>query len=311
MNQRTITVLVVIVIVLGAIWAITAYQTSARTQQHLTAIQTGDTEAAVRALEDLGTRGPEIVAELRGMLNNDHALVRSRAVRLIGAVGKASHAQLLVPVLQMDDAAYVRRDAATAMGRLGAEDALLPLTEALKNEREADIVRAAAARSLGLVGEKGAVPALSRIIETRPAIPDPADEEELEDPTEDLRVAAAQALGNFPVDIAVEALAQAVDHSLEPSLKVRTAAAYSLGDLATDAEQKLQKPAVEALLHAYKDPIGDVRIAAIHAFTKMRLIPEDLGRTIKQTVTKAQRDNHFWVRAAARDALNHLAKMGI
>ncbi len=206
----------------------------------------------------------------------------------------------------------MRRDAATALGKLGGQAVLLPLTKALKKETEADIVRAAAARSLGMVGEKSAVPALSKLLQNRPPVTPVSDDEEApEDPTEDLRVAAAQALGHFVTDTAIEALAEAADYTDEPSLKVRAAATYSLGDIAMNAEKELQKPAVKGLLNAYKDPIGDVRIAAIQAFAKIRMIPEELGRTIKQTVTKAERDNHFWVRKAAAEALNHLAKMGI
>lgn len=314
MNQRTITILVVIVIVLGAIWAITAFQTSARTQQHLTAIESGDTEAAIRALDDLSTRGPGLVPKLRETLNDEHPLVRGRAVRLIGAVGTAAHAGLLIPVLEEDEAVFVRRDAATALGKLGAQPALLPLTKVLKNEEEADIVRAAAARSLGLLGESGAVPFLTKILQNRPPVPSAEDDEEVEVPedlTEDLRVAAAQALGHFRTEDAIEALVRTADHSVEPSLKVRAAATYSLGDIAMDAGKGLQKSAIEGLLSACEDPIGDVRIAAIHAFAKTRMIPDDLGRAVKQTVTKAQRDRHFWVRAAATEVMTHLAKMGI
>lgn len=315
MNQRTTTVLIVIVLVLAAIWAITAFQMSARTTQYLADLEGGDTEAAVQALEGLSTRDRGIVSRLQPTLRSDHPLIRSRAVRLIGAVGTAKDARHLMPVLQSDPSVYVRRDAAVALGKLAGQQVPLSLAKALKNEQEAGIVRAAAARSLGMLGVdrggKGGVPMLVKILKNPPPVPANDEENEtMEDPTEQLRIAAAEALGMLPTEEAVEALGEAADHEKEPSLGVRTAAVYSLGEIAMKAGKELSAPAINNLIAAYDDPMGDVRIASIYAFTKIHLVPEATAEKVKSVVKRARNDRHFWVRAAAENASDHLARMG-
>ena len=113
--------------------------------------------------------GPDALPALRTCAGSVVAEVRRNALDLIGVVGAASDAGLLVGHLR-DASADVRVAAAAALGRLGAAGAVPVLIEALDDRLP--FVRAAAATALGQIGDPSAVPALLRQA-TGPA-PEPA-----------------------------------------------------------------------------------------------------------------------------------------
>ena len=308
MNSRTITAIVVVVLVLGAIYGITAYQKSAKVQEHLTALNSDDTAAVVKALEGLSSGGPRVVEAVATGLANEDPQIRSRSVVLIGLCGSPESATLLQKTLTSDTDKYVRRDAAVALGSIGAVSAAADLTGVLNNEDEDVLVRSAAARSLGRLQYVGAVPPLASILTQRPPLPPPVPEGEEVEPVEDLtaslRAAAAEALGWLANgdQAAVAELGQALQ--LDPDKIVRQAAATALGFAITDNPDDQQVgEAVNALLDKMDDEEGDVRTAIVMALGRAGSLSDDLLReSLQRAVSAAEQDEHYWVREAAAAA---------
>jgi len=107
--------------------------------------------------------GADALPSLRRLERESDATVRAAAVELVGLLGNASDAPLLVERLR-DTSAEVRAKAARALGRLGAGDAASALRAGLDDR--IPFVRAAAANALGIVGDEEAVPALLHIART-------------------------------------------------------------------------------------------------------------------------------------------------
>lgn len=111
---------------------------------------------AFRAILDIGAAA---LPALHRLARADDADVRGGAIELIGWLGDASDAELLVGAMS-DSAAEVRARAAGALGRLAEDEGATALTDALDDRIY--FVRLHAARALGLVGERDAVPRLLR-----------------------------------------------------------------------------------------------------------------------------------------------------
>lgn len=111
---------------------------------------------AFRALLDIGAAA---LPGLRQMARDADPDIRSTAIELLGWLGGAFDAALLVGALT-DSSAEVRARAASALGRLAAADGAEALAGALDDRIY--FVRLQAARALGQVGEVTAVPALLR-----------------------------------------------------------------------------------------------------------------------------------------------------
>ncbi len=129
------------------------------------------------------------------------------------------------------DAAAVRAQAATALGRLAAREAVPPLIEALRDTDQA--VRREAAQALGTIKDARAVPHLV---------------EALGDGDANVRLYAAYALGEIKDSRAVDALVQSLG---DPEWAVRDQARWALREIG-DAE--IAAPVVAAL----KAPGADV-----------------------------------------------------
>src|SRR5262249_32674497 len=98
--------------------------------------------------------GPSAVPRLLALLAQDEPEVRAWAAELVGLVGDAGDAPLLLGCLQ-DTSAAVGERAARALGRLGADGAAGLLRETLSDRVPA--VRAAAAYALGRLLDREAV----------------------------------------------------------------------------------------------------------------------------------------------------------
>ena len=103
------------------------------------------------------TVGPPALPGLTALVGHPSAEARAFAVELVGLVGDASHAALLVERLR-DTSAEVRAKACRALGRVGADEAAAELRTALRDR--IPFVRTTAATALGLIGDRDAVPAL-------------------------------------------------------------------------------------------------------------------------------------------------------
>jgi HEAT repeat protein len=111
---------------------------------------------AFRAVLDLGDAA---LPELRPLAEAPDPDVRAAAVEVIGYLGGAGDAGLLVGAAE-DPSAEVRARAAAALGRLAATEGAAALTRALDDRIY--FVRLHAARALGKVGEEAAVERLLR-----------------------------------------------------------------------------------------------------------------------------------------------------
>lgn len=109
---------------------------------------------AFRAILDIGATA---LPGLHRLARSSDAAVRAGAIELIGWLGDASDAELLVGAMN-DSAAEVRARAAGALGRLAEDEGATALTDALDDRIY--FVRLHAARALGQVGEREAVPRL-------------------------------------------------------------------------------------------------------------------------------------------------------
>ncbi len=305
MNSRTVTVIVVVIIVLGAIYGITAHQQGAKTEEHISALTSDDTAAVVKALEGLSSGGARVVDRVQSALASGDAQIRSRAVTVIGLCGTTQNAPPLQKILADDTDKFVRRDAAVALGNLGAAEAAPDLASALNSEDEELIVRAAAARALARLGYAGAVPSLIKVIEDRPPLPPAVPEGEEPEPIEDtnvtLRVAAAQALGWLAKGDAAAVTALGNSLRQDADKAVRRAAATSLGSAMMDNPRADEvSAAVAALIDGMEDEEGDVRTAIVVALGHAGAVSDELLRgRLQRAITSADNDEHYWVREAA------------
>lgn len=111
---------------------------------------------AFRAVLDIGGAA---LPELRRLAGAEDPLVRAASVELIGWIGDASDADLLVELVD-DPSAEVRARSAAALGRLAEIEGAAALTRALDDRIY--YVRLHAARALGYIGERAAVGRLLR-----------------------------------------------------------------------------------------------------------------------------------------------------
>lgn len=317
MNTRSTISIIVVILILGGIYAITSYQSGVRTQEHVLALDSDDTASVTRAMEALGSQGPGIVPRIEPLLTSDNPLVRSRAVVLIGMCGNSGDSAILLPLVKSDGDNFVRRDVTVALGKLGGEGVVPALLTIVADEEEEMPVRAGAASALGALETVEAVPALLKALGTRPPAAEPspdedADEEEFEDLTEPLRVAAAKALGRLQFAKGIEALRAAADEAIEPADVVRIAAVYALGDIAVGNDNDAElRQVVEGLVAAYADSVGDVRIAAVQSLGKVRFVPEALHAPVSRLLSDAEDDAHYWVREAAKESRRNIGPLEV
>ncbi len=235
-----------------------------------------------RAVENLG--GPVKAAGLIGMYlpRAWRAENRSQAASILGCCGPSGVLSLSEALADSND--RVRRSAADALARIGAEagGAVGALEKALDDA--APDVRRAAAEALGRIGPeaRGATAALIRVAG-------------LDNP--DVGMAAVEALGLIGPDAspAVPALRSLLGRS---SGDLRIAAAVALCRIGVGGREVLA-PLVEALTN------GDWETRAEAARTLGRLGP--LARQAVPALEKAGRDDNLReVRAAAADALKRI-----
>ncbi len=113
-----------------------------------------DRKVAVRAAAATAViylPGPEAVSVLTPLLNDKAAFVRGEAAFALGKVGDASATQALIDSLRKDKAREVRSAVAIAMGKIGDPNAVAALTAVLTGKPSGDneLLRRSAARSIG------------------------------------------------------------------------------------------------------------------------------------------------------------------
>ena len=193
-----------------------------------------------------------------------------------------------------DSEAAVRAAAAEALGQLGAYDSTHKLAEVVASDTEEIAVRISATRALVSLAEKTTVPQLTQALAYRPVVG-----EDEQDNSWLLRMEAARALGAAATPEAIRALCDQLTGDVEPNGRVRTAMAYALGDAMakTGSPEQGIATALDALIQAFSDKAGDVRIAAINSLLRVSWPREDSDR-VEQVLKQAQSDPHYWVRYA-------------
>lgn len=174
-----------------------------------------DPSAVVRATATravLSLPSDEAAAALLPLLQDRDEFVRREAAYALGETRSRGAVAALIPVLANDKEPGVRGAAAVALGLIGDEAAVVPLTQTLshhlrasglmnrirrRNTVENEFVRRAAARSLGQIGSRAAVPALITAL---------ADERA----GDDVRREAARSLGLIGDPSAITALRAAL-----------------------------------------------------------------------------------------------------
>jgi HEAT repeat protein len=342
-SRKTLIFLVVVVVVGGGVWGMTAYQKARKTQELLTKLAERDEAVAGEAMAQLRTRGHKLGRLLIPLLSSDNERVRWRAAVLCGEVGarQAEVADALVKLL-LDPVPAVQRASALACGTLRLKPAEKALIRLLSDTTQSPLNRAFAAQALGSLHSQEAVEALVALLKQRPAAkageeptkpggaaeagegegkakaaeaekggekPAEAQAKPEEAKPDDLwpaRMEAARALGQIPTEKSVEALAESVRDDIEPRVDVRVAAAYALGDIgSTVAIRGSLEKAVDGMVEALSDEAGDVRIAAAMSLARVYPPKTQLSR-VETALREHLDDEHYWVREAVKFAMERL-----
>lgn len=141
-------------------------------------------------------------------LNHQDLEVRKNATIVLVNFRIKQAIEPLIKILEDDESDVMRKEAATALGKIGDERAIEPLIQALKDENSS--IREAAAWALGAIGDAKAVEPLINA---------------LEDEVRDVRIAAIGALGKIGDERAIEPLKEALR---DKSWFVRNAAEEAL-----------------------------------------------------------------------------------
>lgn len=204
-------------------------------------------------------------------LHNPDEEVREEAARALGELGDSRAVEPLIGLLS-DENRYVRREAAKSLGKIGDERAIVPLINALKDEDRYG--REGAAEGLGDMGEKafshlvsamedpdwhvrtGAAVAL-RIIGDKRALP--ALTRAMQDENRFVRREVIKSLGRIGDHSVIDTLIAALK---DPDRSVRLRAVSALS--------KCNDPrVVEPLIEALNDEDSGVRLRVIRALEEI------------------------------------------
>lgn len=212
-------------------------------------LNSSETEERRDAAMRLGwLKRPESSRAAAGALNDSAAIVRATAARSVLALPAEEAATLLLPQLQDRDA-FVRQETAYALGETRSRQAVPALVALLLKEKE-DGVRGAAAVALGQIGDEAAVVPLSELLGRRVPAKGIINRvrRSKKDENEFVRRAAAHSLGQIGSRAAVPSLVAVLEDERAPD-DVRREAAISLGIIG-DASAT---PALRAVLDS-RDP---------------------------------------------------------
>ena len=212
-------------------------------------LASSETEERRDAVVRLGAmKRPESSRVAASALRDSAAIVRATAAHSVLSLSSDEAAALLLPQLQ-DREEFVRQETAYALGEARSRTAVSALVSILERDKK-DSVRGAAAVALGLIGDEAAVIPLTQFLSRR--IPASGFINRVrrskKDENEFVRRAAAHSLGEIRSRAAVPALADVLMDEHAPD-DVRREAATSLGLIG----DKASVPALRAALTA-RDP---------------------------------------------------------
>jgi len=322
-RKRVITVLVLLILV-GAVWALTNYQRGRKVKELLGQLSDADQLKTMEAMEQLRHRARFVAPRLLENLKSPDPAVRWRSAMLAAEIRARSpevRDQLIVMLSDKDTS--VQRAAVVACGRLKLAQAEGPLSRIVVARNEDPNLRAMAAASLGMIGSPASVKGLAAVLGEHPPVPPKEEAREkgtagaktetakpapkpAEDKTWQLRMECALALGQIASAEAVEPLVSAVRDDVEPKADVRMAAAYALADLGRSlTDQTALGKAVQGLIEAMGDETGDVRVAAAMGLSQV-YPPKSARAQVEQVLRDHMDDDHYWVREAVKYAARQL-----
>lgn len=293
MNRRSVVVTLIVILVAAGGYSLTYWQQLRKSRQWLEEMSGKDDKQAAAAMERLASRGVRLYQPLVELAQSPKPEVRWRSAVMLGQLGQPNAAEVLMPMLDAPEAT-VRAAAAEALGHLYVEDAAGKLGQLVASNQEKLEVRISAARSLALVPDEASAPQLAKALNYQL---DGGDE--VTDDSWQLRVEAARALGAVATDGAIQALADRLTEARESDAPVRRAIAYALGDAVaiSGSAEEGTSVALDALVHAAGDEVGDVRLAAIDSLRRISW-PSEQSERVEQVLAEAQADPHYWVRQA-------------
>jgi HEAT repeat protein len=319
-NRRTLMLLIIFVAVIGGVYAITLWQRGRETARLLTEVQSTNHGTATEAIVSLRERVPSVRPELINLMRHADPDVRWRAALLLGETTDRESRDALLAALT-DEAPTVRTQATLALGKREVRTSADRIALIAATEWEDLAVRVAALQALRMLRAGEYLDQAMAIAGDRPPPPPPpaesedAEEEEVEEYTDDtalLRAEAVHAVATLAAahpDAArradgIEMLVASTNAAEEPNADVRRAACYAIGDLAAGVRSdELQRSAVNALIAAMDDELGDVRIAATHTLRIMST-PAEMRDSVRRAMNSALNDDHYWVRQVAEEAVS-------
>ena len=211
------------------------------------------------------------------LLRDKEWTVRQAAASTLQAVGDARAQDALIQALE-DETSGVRVAAASSLGKIGDQRAVGPLINHLSDSNPD--VRAAAAQSLGSIGDTQAIDSLKGLLnDTDPKIRESAAQalDKLGEPLELLihktLMGSQEALKELVTKNDRRAISAFIQALNDPDPKVRSTAAYALGELNSPE-------AVDALIEMAGGWNLRERIFAMMALTKIDQSGSDSALTI-------------------------------
>jgi HEAT repeat protein len=252
-------------------------------------LASADASKAYEALRRLQAMGPSVAPQMAEQLTADKPALRARAAWVLGMSGDPQYGAEIAKLLAPSQPPEVRASAAEAVGVLGYQGAAETLIAMV--EDEAPEVSRSAILALGKLGAPEAQQALKEVLSR------PAEEESM-------REAATLALGALHTPGAVHLLVQHLGSDENP--QVRQLCAEALGqaeEAGTDSVAGAERALREALAGEGRDENSGVRIAAAHSLGLLAVseAPEEKREALRRA---AEQDPHYWVRAAAEEALD-------
>ncbi len=242
-------------------------------------LQESDPGARAAAVEALGQmQGAEVVDALLAALGDTNEEVRKAAVVALGRRKELRAGEPLIQVLaERTNPAWLRGEAARALGQIAGRAAVPELMRGAADEDA--FVRKCSASALGGLGDESAVPALLPLLEA---------------PEKDVREAGAAALGKLKAREAVPNLLPLLGG---PDEAVRQAAGQALGEIADPGS-------VEALAQVLRDGIAGARQVAAEVLGKMggaRAV-SPLSEALGRDADKEVRETAAWALGQLGDA---------
>ena len=220
-------------------------------------LSSADVEERRDAVMRLGVmRRPEASKAALVALSDPVPIVRATAAAAVLSLPANESAAVLIPLLNDKDE-FVRQEASYALGKTKSRSAVSPLIERLTMDKT-NGVRGAAATALGQIGDEAAVISLAQILSGGPAQTSGKGRKQQAKENQFVLEAAARSLGQIGSRAGVLALIDTLSSDLFPA-EVKRDAAHSLGLIG----DPLAVPALQAAIGAHDPYLSRIAYEAL------------------------------------------------